>query len=211
MPVKPLPVQLVARLKKAAPRIEKVLGRMRNIDPRKDHPDRLIKNPLDTNEWGSRVRQMNISRNFPGVKLVIKKHEIRKGNFDSKQPAVDLVNDMYDVIDLHNSQDVERKYELVKPNLYAIGPNLIAMAKTRRPILDEVVGLDQFRKPSARGLKVLATLKEKHGIKREDISSAYLDLMDWSQNHKFQFFAGNMLFLGVKKGKFQFMPLADDW
>jgi len=95
MPLKPLPKKLIARLEKVISAhsvrrhgrqdgIYAALGRMENIDHRKPGYQYC---PKDTVHWGGRIRQMNVSRNFSGVELALKRtHEVSaKKNYFSHQ------------------------------------------------------------------------------------------------------------------------------
>jgi len=83
MPVKRLPAKLLQQLRSLAARsrkrqfggkqIDLALGRMKNIDHRMNTHgiDRLKPDAIEL--CGRRVRQMNVSKNFPGVELVLKR------------------------------------------------------------------------------------------------------------------------------------------
>ena len=75
MPAKTLPKKLVARLTRTSEILNRSLIRMKNIDHRRNHPSRRVikKSSEVAGVWGGRIRQLDVSRNYPGVELVIKK------------------------------------------------------------------------------------------------------------------------------------------
>lgn len=228
MPVRPLPVELVERLKKAAPRIEKVLGRMKNIDPRRDKSTRTHFNEFDTEFWGGRVRQMNISRNFSDVEVVIKNHVLaRKGlKKQGESHGQILVDEILAHVKLHNGPIARRLvnsgYELRAPYLYPISNNLIAMSKCGAPVLRDVftylIGGSAHLLPGEEE-KVRAIWKQAAaaGLTKADLANAYLRFYKREQkilrqsNGPFFEFTQHRLFLSsVENRKFIFTPMADD-
>ncbi len=133
MPVKPLPKSLIRRLRRAAPAIDKMLGRMKNIDYEADFLARYGRSPTDTGSVGGRVRQMNVKRNFPKVEVVIKRTHL--GDF-SAQRLIEIVRS---TVRTHNQRARPRLYTLVAPTAYAISLHLIAMAKTEAPTVRDII------------------------------------------------------------------------
>jgi len=202
MPVKKLPFTLIERLKKAAPKIKKALGRMKNIDHRKD----LSKsNPREIELPGRRIRQMNISRNYPNTELVIKRTHLYN--------AEKTIRKVKEAVRKHNQKFNPKNYVLLEPEAYAISKHLIAMAKTDAPSLEEILGKrDIFfwvkmwfpEGKTERGKKFFEEMKEKYNVNETQLKEAYLKaekLTDWDTS--------NLLLLGFENGKFVFMPLVD--
>ncbi len=206
MPVKPLPKKLVKRLERVSAVISKkrelrssgeetsFLGRMKNVDARKQHyPERSFKNPVNSSLLFGRVRKMNVSRNYPEVSLVVKrKHYFVNNN------EVGAVNE---IIDRVNSSKEKGNYVLRKPFAYEIGNDLIAMAKTNKPSVADIIG----KKPTERGKSFFRKLSKKYRVTEQELKSYFRNLKELSL-----FEERNVLLLGVTKDKkFIFMPLVD--
>lgn len=194
--VKPLPEALLERLRNAAPVIETSLGMMKNIDHRAKMrltssglPKSLPK--LDTEMFGRRVRQMRISRNFPGVQLAIK-----KTHSSTAQGAIDLVKLK---VKRHNENFKPNGYVLLEPIAYAISERLIAMPKIDAPNIPEVLS-----SPTKRGRSLFSRIKKRFGISKQDLLQCskhviwHADIADH-----------NLWLLGFEKGRFVFMAMPD--
>jgi len=192
MPVKPLPKKLIPRLIRVSHIIERWLGKMKSVDHRTKN---FLDHETSTSEWGYRVRQMDVSRNFPGTELVIKKTHTFPANKKIKS-----VNNM---VRIHNELYKPENYVLLAPKAYAIGENLLAMAKTNKPSLEEVLG-SKKTPPTERGKNFFQKMKKKHKITEMQLRKAVRQVVD-----RTNIFENNLLFLGVKNGKFVFMPLLD--
>lgn len=198
MPVKKLPKKLVHRLQRASPKISEYLGSMRNIDHRMrsrkicyaPSQREIKKNPRNTENMLGRVRQMNVSRNFPKTELVIKR---------THYPANWTIKELRDRVICHNLNFKPKNYKLLTPELYEISPMLVAMQKTSVPSIHEIL----FSK-TPRGKKFFAELAEKHAVTKKQLLSAIYDVSLRTGLH-----GTNILLLGYKNKKFQFMPLAD--
>lgn len=200
MPVKPLPKTLVSRLKRVSPKIDKALGRMKNIDHR---ISLIYVGSNDTGEFGNRVRQMNVSRNYPRVKLVVKRvHDAT---------AKEVIKAVKENVRNHNKflkvRGLKEKvgYVLREPIAYDIGGDLVAMAKTDRPSLHEVLGCIEFPRTD-RGIQFFGQLSKKYGVTKKQLKMATKQICSDTT-----FGQRNILLLGVKEGKFVFMPLVDLW
>src|SRR3989338_5999760 len=66
---KNLPPELIVRLRKAEKYISARLGKMKNID----HRRKIFGESKNADMPGSRVREMNVRRNFPRIQVVIKR------------------------------------------------------------------------------------------------------------------------------------------
>ncbi len=201
MPVKPLPRELVARLKRVGRKIGREtfkeggnpigprLGRMKNIDHREKDPRRMAF-PTDTVGWGGRVREMNISRNFPDVKLAMK----RAHHGTARETIVEIRKR----VESHNAEYKPQEYVLRMPYAYAISRDLIAMSKTNAPSLEEVV-----RQANPRGRKVLEMLQAQGFTleKLRAVSQLVVKRTGWRDT--------NLLVVGTSKGKLLLLPLLD--
>ena len=134
MPERPLPPALIEQLKKNATRIAGVLGQMENADHRRAHSEVQHYSQVNTEVWGRRVRQMNISKNFPGVNVVIK-----RAHDATSQQIIRIIENAVEEHDYGQQnpgllsrllkRGLKPSYELRKPFAYAISGDLIAMAK----------------------------------------------------------------------------------
>ncbi len=198
MPTRPLPKELVERLRRTAPRLERLLGKMANVDHRK----RCI-SPADVESTGGRVRELNVRKSSPEIPIVIK-----RDHGSSAQETIEWVQNR---VRKHNERirmlpPAERPdYILKKPYAYAISRTLIAMAKTDAPSIAEL----SEKNKTERGAKMLEKLRVKHGISASQIKDSkkalWWNFSDTANPPNSQ----NMLLLGVEKGKLVFMPLVD--
>ena len=198
MPIKRLPESLVQRLRQLVKKSGKqraftALGRMENIDHRRDYLRvEGVPHKHSTTDWGRRVRQMNVSRNYPNVDLVIK----RTHGFSAEEAKAHLEEEYRQF-----NQAKPTKFVLKKPIVYVIGPDLLAMSRADFPSIAEVIGGRDYESP--RGTDFFHGLETKHGISREDLRVAF---KEWKKGHSFK---RNTLLLGFQKGKFIFMQLPD--
>ncbi len=196
MPVKSLPKKLVKRLRKVAGQIDRKLGLMKNIDHRQTWINRPVRPAHTTKAWGYRVREMNVQRNFPKTELVIKRtHDM---------PARELIQTLQEIVQRHNRQFTPDTYVLIEPKAVPISAELVAMAKTNAPSVDEIL-FQGIRQGTRRGKQFFEKLVEKN----PGITTAALDEAAGKVIARTGIEFGNLLLLGVKKGKFVFMPLVD--
>lgn len=208
MPVKPLPKKLIGRLTKASAKIEKSLGRMKNIDSRRNSAYRrlinfgLKPNPKNTKEWGGRVRQMNVSRNFFGTDLIIKRvqdapvkklvESTTRIRFLTAQKTIDVIKKK---IEKYNKKYKSKTTDVIMPDAHAINNKLIAMQK-----IDGVTSITG-NSPEKKFFRQL--------LKKNNISKTKYYL----EKRKVCFRSGipfdQLAFVGIKKGKLVFMPLMD--
>lgn len=191
MPVKRLPKKLVKRLRAAAPKLETALGKMKNLDHRRIN---LWNNELEIKcalVPGTRVREMNVSRNFPKTKLALKRvHE---------STAAETIKKICSLVRQHNSKHKPKNYTLVPPKAYAISSDLIAMAKTGAPSMMEIMD-----EKTPRAERMVEELRSKHGLGKSKLVSyagKICGSTGWTYSH--------VLLLGANKGKPVFMPLLD--
>ena len=192
MPVKPLPKRLVEDLRRHHRIIDGALGGMKNIDHRRGRNPGVSQR--DTHEYGRRIRQMNVSRNYPGVELVIKR--VHGG---TAQRNIDYVRE---IIREHNRKYRPKRYRLRMPKAYAISEELVAMAKADCPSINEIIGSEKDK--TDRGARFLEQLSKEHGVQIHDLVEAVSEVcrnIDSSTQ--------NSLVLGYEGEKFIFIPLID--
>lgn len=204
MPVKPLPKRLVRRLKEYARQgvLGSVsLGRMKNIDHRRDFPELKSIPGNNTGWWGRRIRQMNVSRNFPRIELVIKRTDGLDAQLEVRQIRA--------IVRIHNEEKKPRLYKLVMPHAYAISRELIAMAKTNAPTVSEILWQHRITK---RGEDFFQKLQKKSGrlwgrfkANKRSLKRAFKEL----KKNSYKLGQSNTLLLDYKNRKFVFMPLID--
>lgn len=146
--IRSLPFGVIARLKRYKVELKpfsdvssllefpQVLGRMKNVDPRKW----FLSSPILLSELGyssslraaniyvpgGRVREMDVRRNFPGVRLVLKySHGARA------QHTLDVVRDKVRVWNSSKEKHCCKPHALAGPFAYAVSDWVIAMRFTR--------------------------------------------------------------------------------
>lgn len=175
-----------------------VLGGMKNIDHRKGDSK-----SVSTDNWGFRVRQMNVKRNFPNTGLVIKR-------MDGGQSAQNVLREV--------NQRV-RKIALLKPKLftvrptiaYSLGEDLAAMAYTNFPSIYEMAGahFNWRRDETPRGKKFLAKLQKRFRVTEEQFVQAAQELGKMAGEVELRNWGSNFICAGFQKGKFVFVRLMD--
>lgn len=198
---KPLPPALVKELTRLAPHLEKRLPSMENVDHRKG--GLFTRNRRDVLQWGGRVRQLNVSKNFPGVEVVVKRDD-----GDNAKGTLAAISREVDAYELQQSEPSNAEFILRRPYAYAISDKLIAMAKTDKPNIREILGdkTPYYNKGGAtqRGRTFFSKLKKEHQVSEEQLITAVRAL-----SLKTNLTAGNVIVAGVENGKFVFIPLAD--
>ncbi|MCR4368507.1 MAG: hypothetical protein NUV67_01225 [archaeon] len=212
MPIKPLPLTLVLRLRrlaKAVPsqKVYRALGKMKNIDHRREKawaqmPDgRTATVPKgSTMHWGRRVREMNVSRNYPGVELVVKRtHE------HPAKRTIEYLADLFRKVGSANP----KAFVLRFPHVYEVSNDLIAMHKTDSPSLMEILG--GFGSSTRRGKSFFSKLKREQRASKKDLRLAakeFSSFFDKGISDPWDVYR-NTLLLGYENGKFVFMQLPD--
>ncbi len=199
MPVKKVPNTLIKRLKKiikkekpkqGTKRIYSVLGKMKIADHRsKEHSE-------NTKAMFNRVREMNVSRNFPETKFVLKRtfHGTAKYTLAYVKRTVRKHNKIY---------GKGENYFLVAPNASVLSENIIAMAKTDAPNIKEISG-HKGKGKTKRGINFFNDLKKKYGFSKKQFKDAAEKVCLRTKIDK-----SNLLLISFSKGKFVFMPLVD--
>lgn len=187
MPEIPLSDELVERLTRAGARLRKMQVRMRSVDPR---------NPLAHAEGSSylftqRVRAMNVRRNFKEPEIILKRTH---GDTNAK----DTVSEIGRMVDEHNSRPPSGRYEFLRPHAYAVAVDLIAMAKTLKPTVADI--LSDTRK----GVAYFTRLKQNSPITKDALAAAFSEL-----HRRTRIKGEHVLLVGYSRGKFLFMPLLD--
>ncbi|MFH1663537.1 MAG: hypothetical protein ABH986_01870 [archaeon] len=204
--VKPLPAELISRLKKAYARelqrkpkgkgALRALGRMKNIDHRKDWIARRIFqlrtkiNPRETKNWGGRVREMNVSGNYSGTKLVLKRVHV--------STAEKVIASVKKRVEKHNQKHPNEKYLVLMPDVHAIGKKIIAMQKIEGvDVLHSAFGRNPKRK------KFINLLHENR-----------ISFMDYAVQkakacRRLEMRPEELMLVGLQEGKLVFMPLLD--
>ncbi|MFQ5406525.1 MAG: hypothetical protein ACE5DI_05210 [Candidatus Micrarchaeia archaeon] len=193
MPEKRLPEGLVKRLRQTSSVVNRRLGRMKSVDRRSRGVAVSLGQLMPP---GQRVREMKVSRNYPGLELVLKRAHAFPG-FTGKDVARLTIIELNKIVRLHNQQCVPERYVLKPPYLYAVGRDLIAMAKTDSPTVNEVLFSGQ-------------RFLEKHAVTKRQLRAALKEFTKATmKSSKTSISSHNLLVTGFKKGKFVFMPLAD--
>jgi hypothetical protein len=209
IPVPDLPQALVERLRKIAEKQAKrqsgldglyaALGKMKNIDYRQHaiKLQRLNVPQISTSVWGRRVREMNVSRNFPGAKAVLK----RTHNEDAKE----TVKIMSRIVHKHNQTHLNEPYVLLEPKAHPIFGDLLLMPKIDVPSVLEIVDTgDGEIWQTMRGKEFFGKLQKQFGVTESDLRAAATRLSDNSGID-----SRNVWLLGYADGKFVFMPMLD--
>lgn len=193
MPIKSLPNSLVKRLR----------ARVAKESRQPDKPGLFDRaRNLDHRGFSNRVVELNVSRYFPGVRVAIKKTH--------GYTAQDTINIVKRFVRDHNASANPRSYVLVAPKAYAIGQYLLAMAKTNKPSVCEIIGDSKGAGKTQRGKQFFELLKQKYGIEESALNEAFNELAAWKRKGAIlKCRIDNVLLLGFRKGRFVFMPLLD--
>ncbi len=152
--------------------------------------------------WGERIRAMNVKRNYPKLgKIVFKRvHGMSAG---------ELVTHLNRLVNFVNASPKRKRNDwvVVKPFIYPINEDVVAMAHINIPALGEMLAPLDSHTGTHRGQNALLSF-----LKLNPKYSAQ-DLFEISDDIKRSGFGNtntnNFVFLGIKKGKFVFVPLAD--
>ncbi|MDO8538732.1 MAG: hypothetical protein Q7S21_07685 [archaeon] len=198
MPVKPLPMDLIRRLRRISHRLS--LGKMKNIDHRQHEVSRA---KTDVDNPGRRIRQLDVSRNFPEEQVVLKKVH--------GAPAKEIIEELKRIVREHNAKPHSPSYILLESIAYPISDEIVAMAKADFPSINET--LNQY---TERGRKMFEVLrkemqkKSKKKIADKDVKHELQEAVYWLRyNTKYKLGEENVMLLGIDKGKFVFIPLVD--
>jgi hypothetical protein len=217
MPARRLPNKLVSRLRTVVKNAEKrghdiprFLGKMPNVDRRMEYDrKKMWIFPFDKPEefaraeiQGSRVRQLNISRNYPkkasgkpGVELVIK-----HAHTDNAKITLDTVGRK---VREFNKEVKNPGFFFVAPKAYVVGKRLIAMSKTEAPTIEELIVSSD-----PRAIKIVNDLSGKLNISPKKliltIHNAAEMIGDYTNISR-----GDIFVMGVKNGKLVYMAAPD--
>ncbi len=215
---KPLPDALVRNLSRIAQSkheqaVLRRFLRLKNVDLRVSKEDEMRFQQLINNtsykkthfrfedalqKHGLRVRELNISKKDPFLrKVVIKASHAIFGQSVNSYEAVDLI---FERVESANAfaQKNKSKWRVNKPFLYPLSEKFIAMAKT------DFASTDSFlhKLHSNKIFCKIFELKNHISVTEfEKIVSSVTIALDTPPR--------NVLFVGKKKGKFVFVPLAD--
>ncbi len=180
-------------------RVYAVLGKMENVDHRKNS---AISSAADTANWGGRVRQMNVSRNFSGFKVVLKRTHASN--------AKAIISTVKNLIKLHNKGFKPKHYSLSCLEAYSVGKNVILMETCTAPSIKEIL---EWNSRSKRGQKFL---KENLDGSTESLRTAWNELeanltQTVNSRNPWQYIVANnnVLVLGRDGKKFKFALLLD--
>jgi len=156
---------------------------------------------------GRRIRELDVSRNYPAIQKVI----LKRVHDSTARNEIKKVREM---VFLHNSNHKPKQYTLKQPKAYPITHDIVAMAKANYPSLEEIIGGWRSKKgKTSRGQKWLKDAESK-GATLEKLIEAkeeLLDNLDTARVSNFQFppTQKNFLVADYVKGKFVFVPLID--
>lgn len=196
MPIRPLPKKLVNWLQAAARR-GLDLGQMENVDHRQRFPDLVFTPEESTNVSGRRVRQINVGQNFPRENL---KGVVIKRTHDLT--ARETIRRLQNIVKSHNAKYTPSNYALLMPHAYEIGEDLIAMAKTSNPSVQEI--LSKSGSQTQRGKDFFGKIAKKFSVTENDLRAAAETVKEMTG-----ILQGNLLLLGYIDKRFIFMPLID--
>jgi hypothetical protein len=200
VPVEKLPPEIVERLRRVVVRAGKrghdvyaALGELKNIDPRQNYPECTPIPGNDTENWGRRVRQVNIKRNLSDVEVVIKRVH---GGFDAQQ----TIQDVHDKVAAHNERYPPEDYILMEPAADPIGKDLVAMPKNRGMSIMRLAYGENDDKERVSMLKEM----EKNGVDLKKIREVKSGVY-----HRTRISGDDMTVEGVVDGKIILLPTID--
>lgn len=135
---------------------------------------------------------MDLNRNFPEFGSIAIKHCVE----GEAQTTIDTIKRK---VREHNEKSKPDNYRLFSPIAYAIGKNLIAMAKVNYPSVQEILSDE-----TARGTNFFEKMKRKHNITIEELENASNQIFKRTGIH-----SKDLFFLGVIDKKLAFMPTVD--
>jgi hypothetical protein len=211
--LKPLPKTLVERLRKAQEKkgslqvstklvpwrfsytnADRLMARLKNADHRSVRQQYI-------NSPGGRVREFDVSRNYPKLgKIIFKRTHNRTAQWE--------INAVQEVVKKHNQMFSPNNYVLKVPRAYAISDKLVVMAKANFPSISEIISSKQVLQ-TTRGKDFFNSLSEKKdGVK--NFQNAVSELKtNVSLMTGTEFRGDHFIVVGFKKGQFIFVPLID--
>lgn len=223
MPIKPLPDSLVLRMRRISqnwgqknsrlksskpkdPRInfERLFDRLKIIDWRRKRQERKENTHLD--DWGFRVREMDVSRNFPEIgKVVVKRIHAQETVPKITESLKNFLND--------HLKNPAKTYSLIYPQFYQLNKNHLIMQRTNLPTLSEFflssanVSFSTFKFQTRKSKKFYKKLQKRNGFNDIEFISATQELHRRARTTKNTY--RNFILIDYKKGQFVFMPLPD--
>jgi len=216
MPRRPISRKVVSRLKEFV-RAQEHLSREKGLDestltdsslkelPNIDHRRTSHHaNPNDFESWGGRVRLLRTNdRHNPDVAIKRVHFDPRTLNdeialrFNTESEIV--VQRLKSMVVEHNKKYGSDYYRLYDPKIYVVGKTVVLMSLLNKPNIREITDGE-----SQRGI----------AIRKELIKSGQYDeflKIRRLLRERLGFDDGNLVYLGFKKGKHEFVPLADLW
>ncbi len=184
-----------------------VFDKLTIIDPRINSRKKYFPTNEFYQEFGLRVREMDISRNYPEVKKVVLKRMHIGETFTRIKKRLSILFENY-------KTNPPKNYLLIKPIFYRIDRQTIAMSKSNIPSLRDFfpgphqLGLSFLKPKNSKAKKFYEKLKAKHGLTDLDFISAVQEL-DIRDRRTINISFGNYALVGVENKKFVFMPFAD--
>ena len=195
MPLHPLPKHLVQKLRRIHKhmgdrRLFKYLEPLENLDPRA-HSEHSGHEPITLASF--HVRKLDVHRTEPSIKSGI------AVKWSDTQPATLPIREIRRMVKDHNSKFRPTDYEVLTPIGYAIGKQLIAMAKVDAPTLSEIMS-----GTTARSRKITGKIYRNHKLNGAKTRELFI-----RASRNLQIGPHQILFLGIKNGKAQLLPLLD--
>lgn len=210
--LRPLPKRFVSSLRKLVRKSGESgfygkMGKMLNMDERLAteglenwyKPQNLSQVDLseegNTDRPGFRVRLFEHPKSFRSLKtnVIIK----RLGRPDIRAP--EYVKQLNRIVEAHNAARHNAGYILLKPRIYPIGKQLVAMSLTDAPNLGELRAGKTERSKRAR-----AEIEAKCGIGSERLLNEIQDVVG-----RTQIWHEDIVFVGLKNRKMLFIPYAE--
>ena len=211
MVLKPLPKSLVKRVSNAVSKkfspgdIYSFLGRANLIDHRKGTLSKRGISRKSTAEWGTRVREIDVSRNFPSVgKVVVKRVHSCSGSPLLARTTIEKVKKD---VQRHNRSYNPKNYRLLYPRAYEVGTDLVLMSKTKFPSVTEILGSAQDE-PTRRGKSFFKGLAKTQRVNESVFHNELLEAAK-QVSSRTNIDLYNLLLVGYEKRQFVFVPLVD--
>ena len=175
---------------------QRLMARLKNIDHRRD---RLLAFEGVVHKPGQRVRELDVSRNYPRVGKVALK-------LVHHASAKQTIGYMKKIVLDHNKMFKPKTYLLKSPIAYAIGIEEVVMAKADFPNIEEIIS--ERNLCTKRGKTFFKKL-EKKGATVGKLSDAYRHAQKNFVKMGANFHMDHWLVTDYVKGKFVFTPLMD--
>ena len=136
-----LPPALVKRIRRIAANRTKrhgvkdfyrTLGRMKPVDPRRHGMLNFRADKKSVHVRAGRLREMNVSKNFPNTKVVFKKCHT--------YPAKVELKTIKNFVKWKNKTTKSKNFKLLQPKAYVVDKWLLAMPKIEEPTVSDIFG-----------------------------------------------------------------------